>query len=215
MSWAEAQCKIQGDKSYKPPKKVVVKKEVVKKEVKKVVKKVEEPPKIDFETINRNLNTVIKYLNSPSKKSFNDLSRITDKAGLTQSSIERMFQSQKLNDFYPTPKKCIIDAVEYIKDATNILEGTAGLGFVSTAMKEINPKANIDSIEYNKDMVMVGNALTENALNIKEGDFFKVPNEATYDHIFLNPPFTSIYSKKDNYYVKFVLKLLLILHETA
>ena len=39
MSWAEAQCKIQGNSSYKPPKKVVVKKEVVKKEVKKVVKK--------------------------------------------------------------------------------------------------------------------------------------------------------------------------------
>ena len=52
-------------------------------------------------------------------------------------------------------------------------------------------------------------------MNIKQGDFFKLPNNTKYDHIFLNPPYTSGYSKKDNYYVKFVLKLLQIMDETA
>ena len=126
-----------------------------------------------------------------------------------------MFQSKKLNDFYPTPKHCIIEAKEYIMEAKNILEATAGLGFVSVAMKEINPKAKIDSLEYDRNTVKVGNVLTENVLNIKEGNFFNMPNMTNYDHIFLNPPFTSGYSKRDNYYVKFVLKLLLMLHETA
>ena len=126
-----------------------------------------------------------------------------------------MFQSKILNDFYPTPKHCIIEAKEYILEANNILEATAGLGFVSVAMKEINPKAKIDSLEYDTNTVKVGKTLTENALNIKEGNFFNMPNKTNYDHIFLNPPFTSGYSKKDKYYVKFVLKLLLMLDETA
>ena len=69
-------------------------------------------------------------------------------------------------------------------EANNILEATAGLGFVSVAMKEINPKAKIDSLEYDTNTVKVGKTLTENALNIKEGNFFNMPNKTNNHHFF-------------------------------
>ena len=157
--------------------------------------------------VNSSYEVVEKYMKSPSTRSKDFLIKV----GLTKAEIDDILGSKKLNDFYPTPDE-YIDS-DSIKKSKNILEGTCGLGFVVRRILEINPTANITAIEENGRAVIVGNKLLDDIAKITEGDFFELPDKNNYDFIFLNPPFTSGYSKKDNFYIKFVIKLILMINE--
>jgi hypothetical protein len=174
--------------------------------------------KKQFKSVNKNMNTVIKYMNTPSKRSYKTILELFNNSELPTSLVDTIFQSKQMNDFHPTPSKCLTDykiIVDRIKESDTILEGTAGLGFVSMTMKEINPDVNMDTIEYNEDLVDIGNSITENMVDIEQGNFFDIPDSTNYDHIFLNPPFTSGPDKHDNYYIKFIIKLIKIMHQTG
>jgi hypothetical protein len=173
-----------------------------------VIKK--ESPKINdnkMSQVKNTFDTVMKYMKSPSTRSKGYLI----KAGITNAEMSDVFGSKKLNDFYPTPDE-YIDTDSIIK-SNNILEGTCGLGFVVRRIAEVNPAAKITAIEENSRAAVVGNKLLDGIAKLKEGDFFELPDKNDYDFIFLNPPFTSGYSKKDNFYIKFVIKLILMIDE--
>ena len=158
--------------------------------------------------IGEKLQLFLNYLKSPSKRQFNYLLN----AGFSGDIINNIKSNMKLSDFYPTPRKCVEEAREYIKDSSNIIDPACGLGFPLHYINEINPKAKIQGLEFNLVTSKVAQEIWKNSnVEIKRGDFFDIPFNNTYDYYFLNPPFTSGFSKKDNYYIKFILYLGLLL----
>ena len=154
------------------------------------------------------LQTFLNYLKSPSKRQFDNLLKI----GIKGDIIENVRQNMKLTDFFPTPKKCIDEAKEYIKDSNNIIDPACGLGYPLYYMSQINPKAKLQGLEYNLITSKVAQEIFKNSdIKIERGDFFDIPLNNTYDYYFLNPPFTSSFSKKDKYYIKFLLYLGILL----
>ena len=197
-------------------KKAVVKKEVVKKPVvkkavvkKAVVKKpVVEKPVVKKERKLRNkderekiFDTFITFMRSPSKRNMNYLI----KQNLDERDINRVSELKKLSDFYPTPTKCL--DINSITKSKNILECTAGLGYVVNDIININPNSKITACELDSDLVRIGNNILGDDI-IKQQNFLKIPLKNDYDFIFCNPPFSSGYSKKDPFYVKFLIKVL-------
>jgi hypothetical protein len=181
------------------------KKEEPKKKAPKKLKK-EEPKKNS--NIGEKLQLFLNYLKSPSKRGFNYLLN----TGFNGDIIDSIKSNMKLSDFYPTPQKCVEEASEYIKDSSNIIDPACGLGFPLHYINEINPKAKLHGIEFNLVTAKVAQEIWKNSdVEIKRGDFFDIPFNNTYDYYFLNPPFTSGFSKKDNYYIKFILYLGLLL----
>jgi len=189
----------------------VKKPEVKKPEVKKVEPKIKKVNNMQRNEINNKLESFLLYLKSPSTRQYNNLV----KSGIKEDMIDRIRGNMKTTDFYPTPRKCIEEASEYIKDASNIIDGACGLGYPLFYMSEINPKAKYEGIEYNDFTSEVAQEIFKNSnINIKKGNFFNIPFNNNYDHYFLNPPFTSGFSKKDNYYIKFLLYLGLLLNNS-
>jgi len=129
--------------------------------------------------------------------------------------IDRIRGNMKTTDFYPTPEHCILKAKDYIKESKNIIDVSAGLGYPLYYMSKINSKAKYTGIEYNDFTHEVSqNIFKDSNIDIKRGDFFKLKLNSPYDYYFLNPPFTSSFSKKDNYFIKFILYLIMILNTT-
>ena len=182
-------------------KKAVVKKPVVKKPVvkKPVVKKARNLRKKDERQ--KIFETFITFMRSPSKRNMNYLI----KQNLNERDINRVYDLKKLSDFYPTPTKCL--DIYGITKSKNILECTAGLGYVVNDILNINPYSKITAYELDYDLVRIGNNILGDDI-IKQQNFFKIPLKNDYDFIFCNPPFTSGYSKKDPFYVKFLIKVL-------
>jgi len=199
-----------------PPKKKAVKKAESPKPPpkKKAVKKTESPkppPKKKAVKVSRNTSdefeTLYKFLRTPSKRTRGFLSKI----GFTEREQIDLFNSQKLNDFYPTPKRCLDERA--IKYSDKILECTAGVGFVVNYMKEINPKAEIDAYELNPGAVEIADKLLGKGVIVRK-DFLKldvVSND--YDFIFCNPPFTQGAGNREPYYLKFLIKVLQIMEK--
>ena len=190
-----------------PPKKKAVKApEPPPPKPKKKAVKVPEPPKPSRNTSDE-FETLYKFLRAPSKRTRGFLSKI----GFTEREQVDLFNSQKLNDFYPTPKRCLDERA--IKYSDNILECTAGVGFVVNFMKEINPKAKIDAYELNPGAVEIADKLLGKGVIVRK-DFLKldvVPND--YDFIFCNPPFTQGAGNREPYYLKFLIKVLQIMEK--
>ena len=193
-------------KNFKP-KKTVVKKTVVKKqEPKKQEPKKQEPKKQVLKLRNKDerekiFETFITFMKSPSKRNMNYLM----KQNLSEKDINRVLDLKKLSDFYPTPTRCLDE--NSIKKSKNILECTAGLGYVVNDIININPNAKITAYELDSDLVRIGNNILGNDI-IKQNNFLKIPLKNDFDFIFCNPPFSSGYSKKDPFYVKFLIKVL-------
>lgn len=160
-----------------------------------------------IDKIGDDLDKFLSYLKSDSKRNFN---RLKD-AGYSGYDIDNVFANKKLADFFPTPEMCIEECEEEIKEAKNILDGTCGLGFPLYYMRKINKNANITGIEYNLTTSKVAQKIFKGSnIEVKRGDFFEVPIDNNYDHIFLNPPFTSGYSKQDKYFLKFLFYLFMM-----
>lgn len=206
---------------YKPRKKkavvkktvdAVVKKAVVKKAVvKKAVVKKPDPPKRKLRNKAERdeiFKTFIAYMKSPSKRQMNYVLKM----GLDSRDIIRVADLKKMVDFYPTPTKCLEDVI--IGRSDNILECTAGLGYVVNDIIEINPRAKITAYEYDEDLVRIGNNILGADL-LQRQNFLKIPLKNDYDFIFCNPPFSSSYSKKDPYYVKFLIKVIQLMENNT
>jgi hypothetical protein len=184
-------------------KKAVVKKAVVKPVVKPVVKKPDPPKRKLRNKAERDeiFKTFIAYMKSPSKRQMNYVLKM----GLDSRDITRVADLKKLVDFYPTPTRCLEQQI--IRRSDNILECTAGLGYVVNDVIEINPRAKITAYEYDEDLVRIGNNILGTDI-LQRKNFLKIPLKNDYDFIFCNPPFSSSYSKKDPYYVKFLIKVI-------
>lgn len=165
----------------------------------------------NLNAIENNYNLILNYLKSPSKRNINYLKDI-----FNQDKLIKIFQSRKLTDFYPTPKMCIKEAYKFTKGSKNIFETGTGLGFTMIYLKQLHQKANITGIEIDDNLQELGNNLLKGSgLKIEKKNFFNVPNKTNYDYIFCNPPFTSGATKKDNFYLKFMLKCMMIGNETS
>ena len=157
------------------------------------------------------INTLIQYFKSPSTRQYNYL----EKLGFNMGTIDRVQQNIKLTDFYPTPEKCILEGKDYIKESKNFIDPTAGIGAPIYYISILKPNATYTAIEYSEQTFNLANDILKGSnINLKKGNFFNLVNTQPFDYYFLNPPFTSSVSSKDNYYIKFILKLGMI-HEIS
>ena len=189
-------------------KKVEPKVAVKKVEVKKVEPKVE--PKKD-NLIDKKIDTIVQFIKNPSKRQYNNL----EKLKFNMKIIDFVQNNVKLTDFYPTPEKCILAVKKYILGSENVIDLTAGIGAPIYYISKIVPKASLTAIEKNNETFELGkDILKDSNIKFKKGDVFDLKNNLLFDYYFLNPPFTSSYSAKDNYYIKFILKLGMILENS-
>jgi len=103
--------------------------------------------------------------------------------------------AQKAGDFYPTPYECLEnkDFKRSLSQAINILEPTAGIGYILNYIRIVNPSTNMTAIEFYLPMVDAVKALHPDVIinPDRNNNFLNYyPKENKFDCIFINPPFT-------------------------
>ena len=138
-----------------------------------------------------------------------------DKKEFLDNFAEIIKDSSKTHDFYPTPMKILEPFENYIKYGKNILEPTAGLGYIINYIREVNPNAKITAIEYNSNFHRALTHLNPD-INIdpKNKDFLKYdPEQNNFDLIVMNPPFT--HRNDIHYYLDFVFHSLYLMNKST
>ena len=151
------------------------------------------------------LNDMIeKIINSVSKNKIRN-----------EDSLASIIRESYVHGFYPTPTKCLKVFEKDIKDFNNILEPTAGLGYILNFIRSINPNAKLTAIEYNAYFIEILRHMNPDTI-INPDDtrnflqYFPKTNE--YDMIIINPPFANGTDKK--YYYDFLFHSLFILNKS-
>lgn len=100
--------------------------------------------------------------------------------------LERSFITKKIDGFFPTPQPLIDRMFEMAKVFENetILEPSAGLGHIATAIQQKYPNNELNVIEVNHSLSEV---LTAKGLKTDNCNFLDTTEK--YDVIFMNPPF--------------------------
>ncbi len=108
--------------------------------------------------------------------------------GFSKEGIEKVFEGQHIEDFFPTPDECLKVYNKQFKDANNMLEGTAGLGSVVHYAERVSGTTKITANELNKFFIPVIKKFNPR-VDVMNKDFFDI-ELSPYDLIFLNPPFS-------------------------
>jgi len=127
--------------------------------------------------------------------------------------LEHIKTSQKGQDFYPTPIKCVEVFRDMITKQRTILEPTAGLGFIVNQLRKINPEAQLTAIEYDTRFAELIKVMNPDVIVNPDNnyDFLKYnPDVFNQDMIFINPPFTN--GKDSRYYMDFLFHCLYLLN---
>jgi phospholipid N-methyltransferase len=144
----------------------------------------------DFERIQKMGLTNLTLL----KTALRELGELGKGTGLTQEQkdetelkkLERSFVTKKISGFFPTPNPLIEKMFSMAKVFENetILEPSAGLGHIATAIKNKFPENKLNVIEYNHSLSEV---LNKKGFETENADFLETSKK--YDVIFMNPPF--------------------------
>jgi len=128
------------------------------------------------------------------KAGLRELAELTQGAEMTQEQkneielkeLERSFINKKIDGFFPTPQPLIDRMFEMAKvfEDETILEPSAGLGHIATAIKEKYPDNDLNLIECSHSL---SEFLSKKQFKIENCDFLETSKK--YDVIFMNPPF--------------------------
>jgi len=127
--------------------------------------------------------------------------------------LEHIKNTQKGQDFYPTPPKCVKVFEDSIKQQRTIFEPTAGLGFIINEVRKINPEAKITAMEYDDRFSQLIKVMNPDVLvnPDKNSNFLDYnPNNFNQDMIIINPPFTN--GRDSRYYMDFLFHCLYLLN---
>ena len=152
-----------------------------------------------------------------SRKFYHFFNALDKKYPFIADNIKKIYESKKGFDFYPTPTNAFENGTARwaIEHSSKILEPTAGLGAIITALLHINEHAQIEGNELNKDFIPILKKIfeTENRVFITNYDFLeKDYTNNNYDLIVCNPPFTVGTDKR--FYYLFLFKCLQILNNS-
>lgn len=136
--------------------------------------------------------------------------------------LESIFGGRDFGDFFSTPIKCMKQKkiVDSIKNNKKVLEGSAGLGSIINFIRNIDRNIDIVGIELNKKYVEFLKENFKYKTEIIGGDYFEKTkpymNKNDFDMIFMNPPFSRDYPKKDGkFYMNFFFRNLKILNNSS
>lgn len=109
---------------------------------------------------------------------------------LIQALIEtKEWPDKNPHAFFPSPQNVIDIMLEHIYGVNiDVLEPSAGSGFIASAIKAKFPQATIDTCEINPLHVKVLNHKGFNS--VWQGDFLNFQTDKKYDYVVMNPPFS-------------------------
>lgn len=115
--------------------------------------------------------------------------------------LERKFLNKDVPGFFPTPEGLALEIAEkaQIEPGHKVLEPSAGLGHLATAIYDACPDCDLDLIEIQPDLCealrLKGFEKVQNVDFIQlsnETSFSNLDSSALYDRIVMNPPFENL-----------------------
>jgi hypothetical protein len=147
----------------------------------------------------------------------NELNNISKSLGQKEliKNISTDIRESLSQGFYPTPVKCISIFKEDIERAENILEPTAGLGYILNYIRKVNKDAKLTAIEYYHPFIDILKKFNPDT-TINPNDVYDFldyfPEKNSYDLIVENPPFA--HGDDSRFYLDFLFHSLYILNNS-